>query len=83
MLGLTLAIACAGCAPFEIVTMESDYITYRYGFTDAAAAEVYKSAERLCGQRKEVPVRTSNACSLTDCTTSYQCVDKADAGLYR
>lgn len=84
MLGLALAAAGAGCASsFGIVTMESNYITYRHRFTDAAAADVQKNAERLCGQRKEVPVRTSNACSLTECTTSYQCVNKADAGQYR
>jgi hypothetical protein len=63
--------------------MESDYITYRHPFIDASAAQVRRSAEQLCGQRKQVPVRTSNACSLTDCTTNYQCMGKADAELFR
>ena len=83
LLGLTLVGACAGCAPFQIVTMERNYITYQHRFTDAAEAEVLKSAERLCGQRKQLPVRTSHACSLNDCTTSYQCVDPANAGQLR
>ena len=82
-LGLALTAACAACAPFEIVTLEGNHITYRRPFTDAAAAEVRKSAERLCGQKNQVPVRTGNVCSLTDCTTHYQCMGKADAERYR
>jgi len=82
-LGLALTAACAACAPFEIVTLEGDHITYRRPFTDAGAAEVRKSAERLCGQKNQVPVRTGNVCSLTDCTTHYQCMGKADAERYR
>ena len=81
--GLAITLACAACAQFEIVANESDYLTYRHRFTDAAAAEVHKSAERLCAQTKQVPVKTTRTCSLTDCTTNYQCMSKADAERYR
>jgi len=80
---LALTVACAACAPFEIVTMESNHITYRHAFNDAATAAARSSAERLCGQRKQVAVRIGGTCSLTDCYTHYQCMDKAAAEQYR
>jgi hypothetical protein len=84
-LSLVLTAACAACAPFEIVTwdFDSNHITYRHPYTDAAAAAVLKNAERLCAQKSQVPVRTTHACSLTDCTSHYQCMDKTDAERYR
>lgn len=71
-----LALACAGCGGAYPVTMESNYLTYRHPFTDAAAAAVRRSAEELCGQRKQHAIRTSGACSLNECTTHYQCVSE-------
>ena len=75
-------MVCAGCTP-QLVVSESNYLTYEHPFTDAAAAAARKSAEAQCAQRKQVAVRTSGVCSLTRCTTNYQCMDKADAGAYR
>ena len=82
-LGIALTAACAACAPFEIVTAEGNHLTYRHPFTETSAAQARKSAERLCGQVKQVPVKTGEVCSLTECTTHYQCMSKADAELYR
>ena len=80
---LALAAACAACAPFEIITMESNHITYRHAFSDAPTAAARGSAERVCGQRKQVAVRIGGTCSLTDCYTHYQCMDQAAAEQYR
>ena len=83
MLCLALTAVCAACAPFEIVTMEGNHIAYRHAFSDAPTAAARSNAERLCGQKKQVAVRIGGTCSLTDCTTHYQCMDQADAGQYK
>lgn len=80
---IALLMACAGCATSELVVAEGNYLTYEHAFTDAAAETARKSAERQCAERKQVAVRTRSACSLSRCTTSYQCMDKADATGYR
>jgi len=74
---------CAGVLPDNvIVVMQSNYITFEHPFTDAAADDVRSRAGKICAQRKQAAIRTERACSLSKCTTSYQCVDKADAGNY-
>lgn len=79
-LSFALVMVCAGCAPRpQLIVSESNYLTYEHPFTDAAAEAVRSNAEKLCAERKKVAVRTSHACSLKQCTTSYQCMDKADA----
>jgi len=75
-------MACAGCAGNYVVS-EGNYQTYEHPFTDAAAADVRKRAERHCAEKKRIAVRTSSTCSLTQCTTSYQCMGKADATGYQ
>lgn len=82
-LGIALTAACAACAPFEIVTYEGNHITYRHPFTEAGAAQVRKSADKLCQELKQVPVKTGGTCSLTECISHYQCMNKADAERYR
>lgn len=66
-------LAQVGCGVQPHV-FEGNYLTYEHAFTDAAAAAVGKSAEAWCRQRSLVAVSTSRHCSLTQCTTSYQCV---------
>jgi len=78
---LGVVLACAGCA-VHLDTMEGNYVTYDHDFTDAAAASVRERSARICAQREQVAVMTSRVCSLTRCTTSYQCMSKADARLY-
>ena len=77
-LAAVLAAALAGCGPQPYVA-EGNYLTYDHPFSEAAAAAVRKSAEGICRQRDQTAVETSRACSLTQCTTNYQCMDDADA----
>jgi hypothetical protein len=66
------ALASTGCG-IQPQIFEGNYLTYEHAFTDAAVAEVGRNAEATCRQRGRVAVPTSRACSLTQCTTSYQC----------
>ncbi|MBI2509419.1 MAG: hypothetical protein HYV99_05470 [Betaproteobacteria bacterium] len=62
---------------------ESNYVTYEHAFTDAAADAARRSAEQQCAYKKQVAVKTTSACSLTRCTTSFQCMDGKDAPEYQ
>jgi hypothetical protein len=75
---LAVLLACAGCG-IQPQILEGNYLTYDHAFTDAAAAEVRRNAEATCRQRDQVAAGTSRACSLTRCTTSYQCMSGEDA----
>jgi hypothetical protein len=78
--GCNLSSFCPGCDGVTIATpLESNYITFEHPFTDAAADEARIRAERICGQRKQIAFKTASACSLTRCTTHYQCADKPAA----
>ncbi len=82
--GLT-ALLLAGCAePSMLVGYEpnENFLSFNHEFTDAAAADARARAERLCGLRKQAVIQTSRSCSLTQCTTNYQCIDAADAAKY-
>ena len=84
---ITLLLQC-GCSYLPNTTSGSDFLTsnylsYEHPFTDAAAAGARKTAERECSYRKQVAVRTGGTCSLTRCTTNFQCLDKADAAKYQ
>jgi hypothetical protein len=72
------AAALAGCGPQPYI-MEGNYFTYDHPFSEASAAAVRKNAEGVCRQRNRAAAETSRACSLTRCTTSYQCLDEIDA----
>jgi hypothetical protein len=73
-----------GCTGFQYVDYENDtnYLTFNHPFTDKDLAKVQSSAERLCRQRKQIVIKTSEKCSLTNCTTNFQCIDQADAVKY-
>ena len=58
--------------------MTENYLTYEHPFNDEAAAKVRKNAEHLCGQRNKGAEEVQSVCSLSRCTTSYQCVDRKD-----
>jgi hypothetical protein len=72
------AALCAGCGPQPWVA-EGNYLTYDHPFSEAAAAAVRRNAEGRCRQRSQTAFESSRACSLTQCTTSYQCMDEEDA----
>ena len=73
-----LAAALAACGPQPYVA-EHNYLTYDHPFSEGSAAAVRKNAEGICRQRDQTAVETSRACSLTQCTTNYQCMDEVDA----
>lgn len=73
---IVLALAAAGCGGVYPRTQEANYLTYQHPFSDAAAEAVRRSAEAICAQRKQRAVRTGGTCSLTECTTHYQCVSE-------
>jgi len=78
--GCSLGGFCPGCDSITVVApADNNYITFEHPFTDAAADDVRKRAESLCGQRRQVAEKTTSACSLTKCTTHYQCTSKAGA----
>jgi hypothetical protein len=74
----------AGCVDNQLLAYGTDenYLNFNHAFTDKAIADVLARAERLCGQRKQVAIQTSKVCSLTQCTTNYQCVNQADVTKY-
>ena len=84
---VVLLLLAAGCAqiarPFAgaitETAREGNVTTYDHPFTDRADADVEQRAEKACAKKKKVAIKTSRACSLERCTTSYQCVDRADA----
>ena len=82
---LLLAMFLSGCAGAgsEIVTNEGNFITFSHPFTQAAEEEARKIGADLCQMRKQAAVRTEHVCSLTRCTTTYQCMDGDDAVKYR
>ena len=79
---MVLLLACAGCGT-HIGVKETQHLTIEHAFTDAAAAGARNDAERMCARKRLVAVRTSGTCSLTRCTTHFQCMNDADAEKYR
>ena len=83
-------MVCAGCSTQSWQTFygergrfETNYLTFEHSFTDAGAADARKRAQTQCAYRKQAAVRTSGTCSLTRCTTNFQCMDAADAAKYQ
>lgn len=77
-----LLLACAGCIN-PLVVKEGNYLTLQHPFTDAGAESARAFADRECKPRKQVAVRTGGACSLTLCTTNFQCMEPAEAKQYQ
>ena len=63
--------------------MQGNYLTLEHPFTDAGAESARVLAERECKARNQVAVRTSDACSLSQCTTNFQCMEPAEAKQYQ
>ena len=79
---LLLAACLPGCTPYDLTVNQSNYFTFEHPFTDAAAEDARARAVKLCGGRKQVAIRSQNVCTLTLCTTTYQCMDKEDAEIF-
>jgi hypothetical protein len=75
---LVTLLLVAGCSQQPWVA-EGNYFTYDHPFTEAAAESARQNALGRCRQRDEIAIQTSRVCSLTQCTTSYQCISADDA----
>jgi len=78
VLMLVMIAITAGCGT-EPTVEEGNYLTFDHEFTDRAAQQVYRRAEAICAQRKQLVEKVSSTCSLTRCVTNYQCIDKPSA----
>ena len=76
---IALLLLAASCAHQTTETEGSNFITYDHAFTDRAAENVRQRAEKFCAKKKQDAVKSSRACSLERCTTSYACVDRTGA----
>ena len=81
---LTISLLLIGCTDNLLVSYDTDqnFLSFNHPFTDKAIDDVRARAERLCGQRKQVAIQTKKVCSLQECNTNYQCVDKENAIKY-
>ena len=61
----------------------ANYSTFDHAFTDAGLAEVHRRAQRQCSVRNHVAIKTSSRCSLTLCTTNFQCMEPDEAASYQ
>ena len=73
-----------GCMEYQITfaNPEENYLTFNHPFTDKAIAAVEAKATQLCEQRKKAVIQTTRSCSLTKCTTNFQCVAREDISKY-
>ena len=78
-----LLLAGAGCSAVRIVAMNDNYVTLLHPFTDAGTESARVLAARECRMHSQVAVKTSDACSLTLCTTNFQCMEPAEAKQYQ
>ena len=77
---VALLLILAGCG-YQPKIAENNYLTYDHAFTDAAVEGARRNAEATCRgrDRDDTAIQTSRSCSLTRCTTSYQCISAGDA----
>ena len=69
-------LACAGCQTIYPITIEANYLTYDIPFTDTAAQAARQNAGKICAEKKQDVIMTTNVCTLAQCFTSFQCVAK-------
>ena len=89
-IALLIATGLSACADTMVIGNESgdprfldtNFLVFEHPFTDKGTAEARTRAERLCSQQKRLAIQTERACTLTQCTTSYQCVAPKDAKAY-
>lgn len=89
-LSIALLALCAGCGTPAVLDnlpptyfSEGNRMTFEHAFTDSAAEAVRRRADAHCAHTRQVGVKTGGTCSLTRCTTHYQCMDQAAAATYR
>ena len=84
LISTLIAALLSGCTDYQVVADPKDqnYLSYDHPYTDEGAAESLANAKKICAQRKQVPIQTSNVCSMKSCATNYQCVDPGDVRKY-
>ena len=79
----TSFLACAGCGmPRDYVNIEdgnAKYFNFQHAFTEAAANSTHARAEKYCARVKLVAVKTRSTCTMTECSTDYQCMNSEEA----
>ena len=79
---------CAGCTVGhrDYVSREGglydgrgNNLTFRHAFSEAAADKVRRQAERHCAETKLTAAKTRSTCTMTECTTDYQCMTSEEA----
>jgi len=61
----------------------ANYSTFEHAFTDAGAEDAHRRAQSQCAQRRLVAVKTTSRCSLTRCTTNFQCMEPSEAANFQ
>ena len=79
-LALPLAFVLSACSDSRLLSYGGDtnFLLFEHPNTEKASAEVRVRAEALCAQRQQPAIKTNSTCSLSKCTTSYQCAAKDD-----
>jgi hypothetical protein len=77
---LLLVFLLSSCSDSLLLSYGDDtnFLLFDHPNSEKAIADVRARAESLCAERKQLAVKTESVCSLSSCTTSYQCASKAD-----
>lgn len=81
LLALPLAFLLSSCSDSRLLSYGEDtnFLIFDHPYTEKAAAEVRAQAEKLCAVRAQSVVLTGSTCSLSKCTTTYQCQETGTA----
>jgi len=76
---LLLVLLFSACSENLLLSYGDDtnFLLFDHPNSEKAIADVRARAEALCAGRKQLAVKTESVCSLSNCTTNYQCMDKA------
>jgi len=76
---LLLVLLLSACSENLLLSYGDDtnFLLFDHPNSETAIADVRARAEALCAGRKQLAVKTESVCSLSNCTTNYQCMDKA------
>ncbi|WP_291990974.1 hypothetical protein [Candidatus Accumulibacter sp. ACC007] len=76
---LLLVLLLSACSDNLLLSYGDDtnFLLFDHPNSEKAIADVRARAEGLCAERKQQATKTESVCSLDNCTTNYQCMDKA------
>lgn len=84
MTAMAFALLLAACAPGQLPgpNPDTNVLTIEHAFSDEALADAAGKARRVCADRKQLAIQTQQACTLTRCRTSFQCIKSEDKAAY-